>query len=388
MNNLKKILIVLPSFLNGGTNTCLRSLLPVLKEHGFDVDVFAITNVGPNKEYAAKYAKILGVSGEETSTSSLSFMQRLANCVKSVKKLLCKLGVDISPIVFKKVAIQLEKNNYDLIVSYQEGITTHFCSYFKTTPKIAWVHCDYDKYAKVVKGKSEEKRYSGFKKVVCVSEFTKNQFLKHIHSCPEVIALHNITDVDVIVERSKLPIVDKRFDFVGFRIVSVGRINEVKRFSEIPRIVRTLKEKGVKDFRWYIVGDGDLEEKQLLEENIRKCNASEIILLGNQDNPYPFIANADLYVSTSSTEACPCVINEAKILHTPIVSTNFGSVYEFIEDGVNGLISPIESIADKIAMMITDQELYHQIKSNISTFRYDNDLLKSKLLTSILEIES
>ena len=43
-----------------------------------------------------------------------------------------------------------------------------------------------------------------------------------------------------------------------------------------------------------------------------------------------------MVVSTSVSEACPNVINEAKILHTPIVATNFGSVYEFIEDGVNG----------------------------------------------------
>lgn len=99
----------------------------------------------------------------------------------------------------------------------------------------------------------------------------------------------------------------------------------------------------------------------------------ELCLLGEVNNPYPYIKNANLLVSTSLSEACPNVINEAKILGTPIVSTDFGSVYEFIEDNVNGLISPIETIADKIEQMISNEATYNSIKSNISQFKYNND---------------
>lgn len=382
---VKKILIVLPSFLNGGTNTCLRSLLPVLKDHKFDVDVFAITNVGPNREYAAKYANVLGVGGDAIEVRSKpTFSQRVAFIVKSIKKALCKVGIDISPVVFKKVASQLERNNYDLIISYQEGITTHFCSYFTHTPMIAWVHCDYEMYLKAAQKKPEIKRYSKFKKVVCVSEFAKGQFTKFVNSCSNVYALHNITDDKLINERAQISIVDPLYEFAGIKIVSVGRINEVKRFSEIPRIISELKANGLKEFRWYLIGDGDEEEKEKLLANQKKYEAKELILLGNKDNPYPYIKSADLFVVTSSTEACPCVVAEAQILHTPIVATDFSSVFEFIKNRETGIISNIDNISDSIVEYFTDANLQSSIIRNVENFTFENESIINKLTNEIL----
>lgn len=381
----KKLLIVLPSYLNGGTNTCLRSLLPVLKDYEFEVDVFAITSTGPNREYVAKFANVLDISGGTTEVlKKPTFKQKVAIVVKSVKKALCKIGIDISPLAFRRVASQLEKNNYDLIISYQEGITTHFCSYFAHTPMVAWVHCDYEMYLKATQKKPEIKFYSKFKKVVCVSEFTKSQFTKYINSCPNVYALHNITEDKLINERAQISIVNPLNEFSGIKIVSVGRINEVKRFSEIPRIISELKAKGLKEFRWYLIGDGDQEEKEKLLANQRKYEANELILLGNKDNPYPYIRSADLFVVTSSTEACPCVVAEAQILHIPIVATDFSSVFEFIKNRENGIITDINNISDSILEYFADENLKSSIMRNIKDYTFENESLINKLTNEIL----
>lgn len=386
MRELKKILIVLPSFLNGGTNTCLRSLLPVLKKRGLEMDVFAITNRGPNLINTLKYAKVLDFSGNHIGNSRTDALKGLAaKFVKSLKKILCAMGLDISSIVFKRVATRLEKNDYDLIISFQEGYTTRLCSYFKSTPKIAWVHCDYERYLQASNSKPENKIYSGFFKIVCVSDFTKNQFKKYIYTCHDVVSLHNIMDVEEIRVKAQEPIGDKRFFFDGIRIVSVGRINVVKRFTEIPKIVSRLKELGLNNFKWYIIGDGDEEEKVSLVGKIKKYGASEVVLMGNQDNPYPYIANADLYVLTSSTEACPCVLNEAKILHTPIVSTDFGSVGEFLTDNVNGIVAPINTIAERIFEYLKSPSKYELMNNNIANYRYSNQNIEKKLFKILLD---
>lgn len=384
---INKILIVLPSFYNGGTNTCLRSLLPVLKDKRFDIDIFAITNEGPNKEFALKYANVIGFTGEkDTKCQKKTFRQRLALGVKQCKKLLCKIKIDISSIVFKRVAHQLEMNKYDLIICYQEGITTHFCSYFKNTPKIAWIHCDYERYLKTTGKSPENKLYRDFSKVVCVSEYTREKFLKYVNSCKEVIALHNIIDFNLIVERAKQKIIDEKYLNDSIRIVSVGRINEVKRFSEIPYIVKQLKEKGLTNFRWYIIGDGDKNETDKLKFNISKMKVNEVVLLGNKDNPYPYMRQADLFVSTSISEACPCVLSEAKVLGVPIVATDFGSVYEFITNGEDGLISSITDMAECIYRVLTNRGVYEKIKDNLSTTRYDNNVIIDKLFNEVLVI--
>lgn len=382
---MRKILIVIPSYKIGGTNTALKSLLPILRTKIPKIDVFAITAQGPNKEYISRYANLLEVSGDIVISNKKSLKQRLAIFIKKIKKILKIIGIDISSLVFRKVAHNLENNNYDLVIAFQEGITTHLVSYFSKTPKIAWVHCDYKEYLKASNNKPELERYNKYQKVVCVSKYTMQQFVDCI---PNVRAsyLHNIISTGSIIKNS-FDKYDEKYDTNNFTILSVGRLSHVKRFEIIPYIISQLKKNGIKDFRWYILGDGEENIKNKIKDEIIKYKTPELVLLGETNNPYPYYRKANLFVSTSISEACPYVINEAKILHIPIVSTNFGSVYEFIEDGVNGLISPIETISEKIASMILDKELYSKIKNNISEFEYDNNIITDKLFNEILEIE-
>ena len=63
-----------------------------------------------------------------------------------------------------------------------------------------------------------------------------------------------------------------------------------------------------------------------------------ITILGYKDNPYPYIKQSDLLVCLSSSEACPMIFNEAKVLSVPVVSSDFGGVEEFVDLNF-GLIS-------------------------------------------------
>ncbi len=380
---INKLLIIIPSFNNGGTISSLKNILPTLKQKIPNIDIFAITNTGVNMEYCSKYANILGIDGKKNNNASIK--SKIAKLVKRIKKTLSLIGIDISSYVFRHVSKRLEKNHYDLIIAFQEGLATHLASYFKGARKIAWVHCDYSNYLKLLNSRPEFKMYKKFEKVVCVSQYTMEQFRNNL---PEIntLFLYNIISTENIINKSTDNYNNICYDTKKFTILSVGRLDSVKRFETIPYIIYQLKQKGINNFTWYIIGGGNAQIRQKIEKEIIRYQISELILLGEINNPYPYFRNADLFVSTSISEACPYVINEAKILHIPIVSTNFGSVYEFIEDGVNGLISPIETISEKIASMILDKELYSKIKNNISEFEYDNNIITDKLFNEILEI--
>jgi glycosyltransferase involved in cell wall biosynthesis len=373
-----KVLVVIPSFRNGGTTTSLKNLVAQLDLSNYQIDVYAITNIGSNRDFIAKYVNVLGFSLDDKRiqlTFILTLKRFIYKTVKYIKKGLVKIGIDISPIAFKSMVRKLEKNDYNLIIAFQEGQTTRFASYFKNCRKVSWVRCDYSNMLHVSNIKPQHKLYSKIDKIVCVSEYTKEIFVKLLpETSNKTITLHNLISFDRIITKSDEVIdLDSRFSFNGFRIISLGRIDPVKRFSHIPEISSKLKERGL-IFKWYILGDGDEKEKQILLSNISKFEVNnELILLGEKNNPYPYIKKADLLVSTSMSEACPNVINEAKILGTPIVTTDFGSVEEFIDNNVNGLISPIESVTDKIEVLISNKEVYNKIKDNISAFRYTND---------------
>ena len=385
----KKILFITPSFYNGGTNTALRNTLPLLKKSGLDVYVFAITPYGPNMDEIAKYSTLVGVKGDPSDVASKknNFVNYAILLVKKLKKLLFKIGIDISPIIFKKVAHSLDKSDYDIVIAYQEGITTKFTSYFTLTPKIAWVHCDYKAYLEANHKKPEKSLYTKFSKIVCVSNYTKSQFDSALPGMP-TYSLHNIVRDDVIIDKASETICNEKFINADVTIISIGRLSVVKRFDVIPEIVSKLKEKGIKGIKWYIIGGNDENQKEVIEKRIKEFNTPEVVLLGEINNPYPYLTESDIFVSTSISEACPYVLNEAKILGVPVVTTNYGSATEFITNGINGIITPIENITNSIYDLITDQDKYNAIKDNLSQFKYDNSEIGRQLVNEVLSLNN
>ena len=101
--------------------------------------------------------------------------------------------------------------------------------------------------------------------------------------------------------------------------------------------------------------------------------------MGIKTNPHYYIKNADLLVSLSISEACPRVINEAKILHVPVVCTNFDTAKEYIDNMKNGIISPIDEIKYSILEILQNDELKNNIKANISKFHFDNNDIMNRI---------
>ena len=103
--------------------------------------------------------------------------------------------------------------------------------------------------------------------------------------------------------------------------------------------------------------------------------------MGAKTNPYPYFKAADLLVSTSESEACPMIFNEAKILGTPIVSANFGSSYEFIKQNIDGYVTPIEEMHIVIEKLIKDKGEYSKLSPSI-----DNELLEESIIAKVNNI--
>lgn len=93
-------------------------------------------------------------------------------------------------------------------------------------------------------------------------------------------------------------------------------------------------------------------------------------------------------VITSKSEACPNVVNEAKILHIPIVTTDFGSVSEFLTNEVNALIVSKNELSNAMKKMIKKDDIYYTIKDNIKTFKYSNEHIIKKITEILLNIKA
>ena len=134
----------------------------------------------------------------------------------------------------------------------------------------------------------------------------------------KIRAIPNLTDRSWITDRSLE--FDPGFSPEKFHIVSVGRLHRDKGMDLAVDAAKLLKERKI-PIHWWIVGGGP--EEKTLEDQIRKLGLSDTVTLtGMRENPYPYMARADLYVQPSRQEGYGLTIAEAMALGKPVLATD------------------------------------------------------------------
>ena len=130
-------------------------------------------------------------------------------------------------------------------------------------------------------------------------------------------------------------------------ILGVGRLTGQKAFNVlIEAFARVRKSQQV---RLLILGEGD--ERPILEAQIRNLGLEQDVdLPGFVANPYPYMAQAALFVLSSRWEGLPTVLVEAMSLGTPVISTDCPSgPREILRNGQYGPLVPVDD-PDALAM--------------------------------------
>ena len=375
----KRILFVCPSYRIGGTTVSTKNLILLLREQGYDCYVLPLKPYGELKMLYDNVQKV------NTPFAVKSLIADKWNEKGSIINRIRAIHFRIIRFIFSDWADRLlgralnraiKPFSFDTVVACQEGTTTRLVSYVRHPNKVAWIRCDYKRLFD--RSKQKDAYYDSFKSIVCVAEETCNRF-KTIYPeyADKTFCIPNPQASSFLKERAKEAIQEPRFLNDKFTIISVGRLDPVKRFTMIAPIAKTLIESGV-DFKWFLIGDGP--ERKKIEDSIAQYQVGDNVkMLGFQTNPYFFMGRADLLVCLSSSEACPRAVNEAKILGLPTASTDFPTIYEFIEDGETGWICPIEEMAKKISEIMSNQKEYLSVKNNLKDFSFDNEPLLEQI---------
>lgn len=366
---MKKILFVIPEYSQGGTNKSLENLLSLIDKNKYDIKIFCIYEDGGDyyKKVFAPYIieksrlyyilhdnvvtrKAMGIYNRITKRNNFSWLYK------------------------REINIIQSHYLFDKVIAYQEGLATYFVSYFyEDVSKIAWVHCDYKDWANENQKKYDKSIYQLYKKIVCVSETSKESFCSVFPEHKEKsISIYNALNDNAIEQMSNCNICFPFSDNTFFNILSVGRLTDVKQFDKIPLIVSTLDKKAIGKIRWYVIGEG--YQKEMISNEIKKRGLENtIFLLGPHDNPYPYFKLADLFVCTSDSESFSYTIFESKILHTPVLSNNFPVAYEVLDKNC-GWICSIEEMPYLLSKIINDKGgVYSQMKEKIKNYKYSNN---------------
>ena len=379
-NNMRRLLFVLPAFRYGGTMTSFENLLTLFGEEDYEIDVYAIVNEGEARDRIAKTARIIN-SARNPQNNQFGGNLSLRKLAKMVKDGLAKFGFDLGPYYIRKMAQRFNCDKYDAVIAYQEGYPTIFVSNVKAKYKIAWIHSMYSRWgnAKTVR------EYDKMDSIVCVSETAKQDMLSMYHNKVDRIhVVKNSLDKDKIVILSEVEHLKKND---CFQIISVGRIDSVKRFSMIPVIAKELRNKGLV-FKWSIVGGvAEKTEYDTIIKRIKIEGLEDLVILeGQMSNPYPAIKNSDLLVCLSSSETFNYTLAEARILGVPVVTADFPAAKEFVKDGQDGLISPINKMTATISALIENKEKYQKQKEALREYHYDNEVVRDSFRKLLAEV--
>jgi glycosyltransferase involved in cell wall biosynthesis len=177
------------------------------------------------------------------------------------------------------------------------------------------------------------KLYPKAYKVIAVSEAIRS-FLISSGIAPEKIeTIYNLIDIqELIVKSQELPGIEIKSPYIVF----VGRLSVVKNLPFLLDAYQQLPNRN--DLKFVIVGDG--EERSALENWIeQKGLQSDVLLIGQTDNPYPYIKQSELLVLGSLSESFSLVIAESILLGKTVVSTPTGGAMELLEQGKYGYLS-------------------------------------------------
>jgi glycosyltransferase involved in cell wall biosynthesis len=271
---------------------------------------------------------------------------------------------------------QISDRTYDLAVSF---LTPHYFVRERVKAKkyAAWIHTDYT--ALSFDRVAELEMWSGYDVICGVSEQASESFkIAFPELADKVCTVENTLPKELIRSQAQEPQTDMPSNR-SIKLLSVGRFCDAKNFDNVPDICRRLTEDGL-DVKWYLIGYGG--DEPLIRRKIAEAGMQErVFILGKKDNPYPYMRACDLYAQPSRYEGKAVTVREAQLLGKPVVITNYATSASQLEDGVDGVIVPMDNVgcAAGIAALLRDPDRMQQLSENCKTRDYTNSAEVEKI---------
>ncbi|MBQ5679092.1 MAG: glycosyltransferase [Rikenellaceae bacterium] len=395
MPSKPRILILIHYLEIGGAEISLIGLLNAIDKAKYDVDLFVYSHQGELMQLIPDGVNLLPeIPKYSTLERPMKEVLREGYVDIVAARLLAKIrhhiyrrthkinGEDAS--IFQYVANcttpllpKISDTEYDLAISF---LNPHnIClDKVRAKKKVAWIHTDYTKIH--INKHLELPYWSGFDHIASISEAATEAFVKIFPElAPKVIEIENILSPSFVQKRANGTAEEIEPTSGVVNLLSVGRFCTAKNYDNLPFICKHLVEMGV-DVRWYIIGFGGQE--QLIREKIAEAGMEErVIILGKRSNPYPYIKACDIYVQPSRYEGKSVTVREAQMLYKPVVVTNYPTASSQIENGVDGVIVPMDNraCAEGIKALIDNKELQARIVEHLRTHDYGNETEVEKI---------
>ena len=159
----------------------------------------------------------------------------------------------------------------------------------------------------------------------------------------------------------RLELVPNIRNMQGFNLFMAGRLIPLKRIEQVIDIVSTIDEVNL-----IIAGEGPLKGS-LAKQVDRLGLQSRVHLLGSisREMVWSLLYDyAHALIVNSVYETFPNIVLEALTCGVPVISTRVGGINEIIQDGINGILIPLDNsqcLTESIRLLKSDEVLRHRL---------------------------
>ena len=331
---MKSIVFVVNNMDVGGVQKSLHNLLWAIHD-AYEVTLLVFCTKGPyirdlppnvKIQVAKGLFRYLGLSQKDCSgihkliRGGLAAITKIAGRHITTKILLA--GEATLPGYYDCAVAYLQNGN---IKNFYGGVQDYVLYRVKADRKIAFLHCDYRNCG--ANHPVNNQVIERFDCIAACSDGCRETFEEVIPSlskkCVTVRNCHRVEELKRLADQDSI-----EFDCHICNVVMVSRLAHEKGIERAIEAAQYCIRRGVL-LRLHIIGDGPM--RQILEKKAVGMDVSQYVsFYGEQHNPYRYIKNADLFLMTSFHEAAPMVIEEARCLGVPVLTTRTTSSQEMV----------------------------------------------------------
>ncbi len=375
---MKKILIINNNMKVGGVQKSLYNLLWET-EGEYDVTLCLFKKVGEYAEKLPPSVKIVEVRG---SFRYLGMSQGECKGLDVLKRgmlaVFCRaFGRKKTLRLIKCRQPELE-DRYDCAISYLHngrakafygGAQDFALNCVNADKKIAFLHCDYRNCG--ADNPENNHDMERFDMIAACSDGCRTAFESVLpalkEKCVTVRNCHRFDEIRAMAEEDPV-----NYDENYVNVLIVARLSHEKGIDRALTAVAEALKNGVA-VRLHSVGGGAMrgELRELAE---RLGITDSVFFYGEQGNPYRYMKNADLLLLSSYHEAAPMVIDEARSLALPVLTTATTSSRDMVTDMGCGFVcdNSQQALNEALLRVASDKFELAAIKERLKKTAADN----------------
>ena len=228
--------------------------------------------------------------------------------------------------------------------------------------------------------------------IISVSEYTR-QKLVHVHNVPpeKCTLMNNCLDPFLPLPKNVDASQELKNKY-GFQptdkiLFTLTRLSAKERYKGYDKVMQAIVQIGNNNVRYLIAGSYDIEEKEYLDDLIKKLGLEKRVVLAGfipDEDVASHFAMSDCYVMPSIKEGFGIVFIEAMYYRLPVIAGNADGSVDALKNGELGiLVDPydIDEIKDAIQKVLDDkQKFVADQKLLLNNFSYDSYKLKMNAL--------